>query len=971
MGETVRYLHTSLYTFSAAARTAILTRFNSEIGNGTVKCWYDNDRDSFILESPTALGLAAVADERLGTIIETYVRQELEAAEEDERPPTIKRFKEALFIDLSEIDQEYEEVEVAPLQPIRARSHLLKVADSEGKRLRFMPLYTLPDRLLERTLAPENPKVNKVLIHGLTCRAVRWDNRDGEVFNGRTGIGLSLAKMEAELPLPAFSIMRDTRPGVDGDGIPGTTWEHVGDPPTVEQWVQGTGQTRQMEPEERADMPKDARKYLATGPTNPGRLRVPKGQDLLPPTPQEEPIQAQVGTESRFNDLLAGKFANAETDEEEDEESDDDDDGISGKNLADVLKGGSKKGNAQGDWGIYNPQMHSSTPSSANAAKAAHLPTIPSKASPASQVLDDRTNTPTPTATPTPTLSNTNTATSAPQTRQFQGDFPEYGNRFSKVDDVGLMGNAANAAEWDRDNHVHRSPKKKSKPVVARSAATRDGSRAPQSSTAPTASLASLQSQNTVVRQDFREADWVNKPVIGKTQGPKLIDDAATFTSGPVRVPPGFEEPTGPSPTPGNTNNDSDGEIHENVKKLPSSFATKRDTMRQKAGKKGKNKKVTSKPPVPKAQLPLPEPPPPPKRKQKEVATVPVQVPRPEQTAPSSVHSVESSDEDEPPQEVAATSTSLEHSSHAFGKFLLAEKQRIIDEDEDDTDDEDIVSNRVRLVASIGVLLTRPMSKEFNKGVQSPAAAQKQLNASWETLRTDLFTRLTTSKEDAAYMLELVGGNTDVSTAYEIWTQDASGTQLIITVPSHDKMDYKVKLQDASLAEAYAHYPMHVWDSMFALMKPGKEHISSSDEAIKEFITSMQTDDDGTSFNAIERVGLLTIQRVLAKRIYTKKAKGGTLLQVTQVQDMGIESLNDKLYNFKAEALSYLEMAEIHRLWWEMRWEAPNLDKAGLLEMQVDEMVKAMDVVGLENIGPYHYAEPEDEEVLAPVVPFW
>ncbi|KAF2173204.1 hypothetical protein M409DRAFT_17149 [Zasmidium cellare ATCC 36951] len=970
MGDTARYFHTSLYSFSATARTAILTRFNAAVGHGTVKCWYDTDRETFVLECPNALGIAAQADEQLGAVIETYVRQELVAAEEDERPPTIKRFKEALFIDLNEIAQDPEEVEVVPVQSVQARAHLIKTSESEGKRLKFMPLYSLPDRLLERTLAPENAKVNKVLIDGLTCRAVRWHTRDGEVFNGRTGVGLSLANDDTvELQLPEFSILRDERNhGVDVDGLPAKTWEHVGDPPTVEQWVQGTGQTRQVEPGERPNVPTDARKYLAAGPANPGRLRVPKGQGLLPSPlpPPDEPTTAPVGTESEFNKLLAGEIGDSETDEEEEAGSDTNE--TSENDLTAILTRGSKKSTQQGDWdspGLLKPQPRSSTPSYASAANTVTPLSVSRKPSPAAQVLDDRSNNSTP----------TNTTTSTLQNHPVPSDFPEYGSRHATVDPVGLMGNAANAAQWARDNHVHRSPKKKSKRVMPRSTATRDRSRATETSTSRAASIASFNSQSTV-RQDPREADWVNKPVMGRAQGRKLIDDAAAITSGPVRVPPGLEYTTGSSNTPDHTDDGSDGEIHESVKQLPLSYATKRDTMRQKAGKKSKSKKVTSKLPVPKAQLPLPEPPPPPKRKQKEAPIpVPVQTPIPNHTVPSTTNAAGSSGEAAPLREIATDSTSIEHHSHAFGKFLLAQKERIREEedDEDEEEESDNMSNRVKLVASIGVLLTRPMSKDFNRGVLTPTASQKQLNASWYALRTDMFTRLTTSKEDAAHIINLIGGNTEATTVYEIWVHDGSGTQLMINVPSQQKMDYTVKLQDQVLAEAYAHFPMHVWDAMFALVKPGADHISPSDDAIKEFVSSMQTEDGGPSFKALERVGLLTVQRVLAKRIFTKKAKGGTVLHVTQVQDMGIESLNEKLYNFQAMTLSHIEMVDLHRLWWEARWEVSDLDKAGVLEKEVDEMVRGIDAVGLEDIGPYHYGEPEsdDETAAVPVVPFW
>lgn len=887
-----------------------------------------------------------------------------------------------MFIDLNEIALESdEEVEVALPPTIQARTHLVKVREAEGKRLRFMPLYTLSDRLLERTLAPENDRINKVLIEGLTCRPVQWHSRDGDVFNGKTGVGLSLADCKTEeLELPDFSILKDERHiGDDTDEPPTKTWEHVGDPPTLSQWLSGTGLTRQVEPGARSDIPKDARKFLAAGPADVGRLRVPKGQDSLL-SPAVEPAQAPAAPTSSFFSLLTGEGSETDEDEADQTGSDEDAEGPgeseTGGNTLDILRAGSKKSMVQGDWPLLDPKARASKPAPSSAAAGLQVQSRSSKPALASRVLDDRTNNPPPTSN-TSNMPRNNAGQANVANDSVRGDFPEYGPHFVKVDDVGLTGNAANTAEWERqhyDPQVSRKSKKKSKPVVPRSI-TSVAQGEPQSSTSYTPSHACSFQIQGISRQDSQAAHWTNKVVIANTKGPKLIDDAAVISSRPVQIPPGLQEPVQSGDAPSHADDESDGEIRETVKRLPAEFASKRNTMRQKAGKKGKGKKPTPKPAAVKVQLPLPSPPPPPRPKPKGLAPVPAPPLHHEPTFHGTAGVPGPSCEEQPILETTADLASIVHPQHAFAQYLLELKHKICEEQEDEEnesecDECDDMSNRVKLVATIGVLLTRPTSKDFNRGILAPAASQKQLNACWDSLRTDLFHRLTTSKEDAKLILDLVGEDAEPQPVYEIWVRDAGGTQLIISVPSHDKMTYTVKLLDRSLAEAYLHYPMHVWDARFALVKPGADYKSSSDDAIKELVSSMQTEDDGPSFKAMERVGLLTVQRVLAKRIFTKKGRGGTL-QVTQVQDMGIESVDDKRYNFVAITLSHLEMVDMHRLWWEATWETTDLDNAAILEQKVDETVRAIDVVGVENMGPYHYGAEESDEDEAPVIPFW
>lgn len=906
-----------------------------------------------------------------------------------QRPPLVTRFPEATFVDLSQVADEEVQI-VAPAPSVQARTHLIKVGESEGKSLRFLSLYRLPDRLLERTLAPNHEKANKLLIDGLTCRAVRWTAKDGDIFNGRTGIGQSLEVAEADqLQLPDFQQLDDSRSNIDvADDVPTKTWEHVGKAPELSKWLQGTGQTRCIDPAEKPDIPKDARRYIASGPTNPtGRLRVPKGYDLLPDTADED-AQSSADendgqrTAAAFNALLAGTAVGDGTDDySESVTSDDSDDDRKPMIFSELFKSGTNV-QANGQANGKPPKRTSGQAQSARPLPEPHFQMPPSrKPTPTTQVFEERTNMPPCNSPPSRTIST------KVQARSVHGGLADYGGRFAKVDDIGLTASAANTAQWEIDNYVRRSPKKKSRPVVARStAASTTGETAngnTERSMSGERSSSTFRPPSTVpvrsftpMRPDPREADWVNKPAVGNPQrGPKLVDDTATTTSGTVPVPPGFTFSQNPPTRQAQhqqlnvESNDLDEEIIEQVKPLPPNYAVKRNTMRQQAGKKGKGKKAAAKASAPKVHLPLPDPVPPPKRKEKETHEPPAPPP-----PASFVDDEESSDDDTPPRRTTTVSTSIDSGTHAFGQFLVSLQRGKNEEEEEDGMSSDS-GRQVKLVSSIGILLTRP-GKDFYKGTITPVASQKQLNASNGTLRTNLLQRLTTSTDDATCLLSIGGagmGPVSVETVYEIGIHDASGTPLAVRVPTKHKVDYTVKTGDRVSAKAYAHYPTHVWDAMFTLVKPGTDNTSPSDEAIREFVESMQTlQDQAPSFKAMERVGLITVQAVQAKRIFTREGKGGTL-KITQVQQMATEAMNDGRHNFKAVAEPHLQMVNNHRLWWEARWETEDLEKAGLLEEKVDETVRAMDAVGLGNKGPYEYQEPEleDEQEAAQEVPFW
>lgn len=387
-------------------------------------------------------------------------------------------------------------------------THLVIVGPAEGKMLRFFRLDELAGDLLERTLAPFNERAQRVVNDGLTCRAVRWIEETGRyAFNGRTGTGrISLETAgENQLALPRFERLHDTRTfDADANNSAARTWAHVGEAPTVEKWVQGIGETRQEDPAEKADMPKDARNLIAaTDSYAIGRVRVPKGAQAL----DDDPADSETSADERpptgaFNNLLKGQMGSIDGSGD-----DSDSDEAEEPAFADLLGSNSSKQVAasmrrsfSGDWGLLSSPEARLT-AWTNARPAGVMPTrrpqrdTPQRPPSSTQQLENFPplelnlrpcqQTPSPVKQPlieqspqSQRLPRQRAVTRASQdtalrqrkvsARDDNSSFPDYGKDFSGVDRKGLHAPAAALAKWEIENYTEQKPKSKRQQVLLR-----------------------------------------------------------------------------------------------------------------------------------------------------------------------------------------------------------------------------------------------------------------------------------------------------------------------------------------------------------------------------------------------------------------------------------------------------------------------------------------------------------------------
>lgn len=249
-----------------------------------------------------------MADGILSQIIEDFINTELEAARRDKRPPTVLRYPESVFDELGSFAVKDDCTVVTAQQPVGhvARTQIVIAPDSDGQVVKLFYLHELQSYgLLERCLGTNQ----KLMSTGQVCRATRWTNTDGHIFNGRTsGGGESHARDQTALQLPRFAVLRDRRAGiVPGQETPRQGFEFVRgqEDTTVKQWLAGTGET-QTTSEDRADIPRDAEQFLAASRSHTlGRARVPQGISVIPVDDRTDATDSSTDSSSEHDDDFA------------------------------------------------------------------------------------------------------------------------------------------------------------------------------------------------------------------------------------------------------------------------------------------------------------------------------------------------------------------------------------------------------------------------------------------------------------------------------------------------------------------------------------------------------------------------------------------------------------------------------------------------------------------------------------------
>lgn len=539
------YIHASTDRFSPAAVRDLTKRlFDAAAANGinssSLSLTYDNQDHIFVLNCQNTLINGENEGHALDAIFSRLLKQHI-AIDEGE----LTRFVECLSGDpFDDYDPDAEREETPP--PV-SRAFTAHVANFHGVntygKAKAFRLRELP---LELSLRAKSRQKISNIENMLTLRRTGWDERSQQhTFDGNVGRSLPrLSESEDEDLSELFALLAFT-PFVRTDAMPkrimqeaaSRQWEFVGPPPdTVEGWLEGQGQTRQLDPNARPEIAKDAIKFTGDPSTRhptAGRLRLPKGVDFTELQVDEEenmPEDSEAQRDIKFLSLMKAGGG----DDSDSEESDD-----------------SQKSNARAlqrfaDYLQTKPIQSSKT---ADLASPGPKKTAEPEIASLTNALIIRPNT-------RPSVVENRIPANPSSTKQdtisSQENFPTYDRRYAKVDNWGLTGDPAKQALWEMENASSLSSHRK------RTVRTYDSTRMERAEFASSSSeidgslahvfqsKTPMTYKETVLGGNEPWANNVVKPRIQVREGELINTDgsiAATRQIGAPRVPPGLGPP--------------------------------------------------------------------------------------------------------------------------------------------------------------------------------------------------------------------------------------------------------------------------------------------------------------------------------------------------------------------------------------------------------------------------------------------
>jgi hypothetical protein len=527
-------------------------------------------------------------DTILTDIINTYLEEELAAAERYERVPTIRRFPE------SEIDRDgSDDLSTVPstnaaqaqpptmsaTPPMPQTKHFVRAPPQSNFKL--FRLRQMPHGVLERALTPHNSAARKGISQGFSIRVVRFDkDRNDYSFNGRVGVPIQTSDISAEplLDSSSFAPLSDLRADVqeeasDEEQMPLRRWKFSeGQHPTPKQFLAFMGSTEPADPDEMPEMPAETRRFIERpdhGPTaTTGRARVPKARSIAP----------------------------SDSSEDEQSESDEDEEpNIADKQLAfaSLLPGGRSQTRAEtisyGEEAVGNKATFASLFQNRTGGSDSAAIHRDSHFDQSTLALEAN-------------MTATSVADTIDQTDNHDS-FPEYPRKYAVTDNVGLTSNPSYVAEWDLENLSPRRRRLNRSGVTARSIIT-----GPLSPLSPVPTGRSEQSRATAPA-----SNWENRVVAQNVPEGVLVNVDAPQSNGTIRPPPGFDyrQPPNsatPSSVPQRHNarqnqidriigvrNDDEGEIVERLQQ-PTQAPVKKYTMRQRKPPKKETVRYVGKP---------------------------------------------------------------------------------------------------------------------------------------------------------------------------------------------------------------------------------------------------------------------------------------------------------------------------------------------------------------------------------------
>lgn len=609
-----RYYHSTLYKLNHEARAQVIARFNTTVNDVAARCWYDEAQDLFELCCPGVIG--PDADDALDNAITTYIEQELRASEQENRPSNAARLPESCFDEEVNEYVDFEDLYCespanGSLADILAHQHssekavrtlhLVNTESSPSMALKLFRLHELPEGVLERTLGSHNDKsTNKAVRVGLTCRAVRSEGRSRDLlFNGRVGQPLPMMSVEDEtafLKIGTFPALLGTSTLPEEAPVERRWKFKESEDASVSQWLAGMGQTEPDEPNQRADVPRDAKKMLVVD-QNPalGRVRIPKGTSFLPADcddgVEERTPRAAISGRG-FVQLLQGRVDDSTGSEKSDMESqassDTDESAVGLKNAFSSLLQKSQARNqvpsrvaqtsrplVPGSGPAVRSQLQrtqqeeNTAPKSMPKAQDTGSVLANSGSSSLRQCRDALKTNDVPHSSSTRSHTEKADQSTASTTNQ-DDSFPSYGKPFAAVDAVGLTANATSQAQWEIEHHVPITAKSPNGKVQLASRRRQQ----PLSSLPPISSAdMNLSTGSEVQRQQHPPAPvsltstsqatirsysnfasgsepWANRVVATRAPTGMLVDDAALSAAPALpRGPPGLCPPPGLSQT--------------------------------------------------------------------------------------------------------------------------------------------------------------------------------------------------------------------------------------------------------------------------------------------------------------------------------------------------------------------------------------------------------------------------------------
>jgi hypothetical protein len=340
--------------------------------------------------------------------------------------------------------------------------------------------------------------------------------------------------------------------------------------------------------------------------------------------------------------------------------------------------------------------------------------------------------------------------------------------------------------------------------------------------------------------------------------------------------------------------------------------------MRQKAKKKGRGNSHKK----PEVQLPKPDPLPllAPKPLKKPAVTGPAPSPAIEQPIGKPAENV-----------TTAAPTSL-------GRFFL------------DIADSRCVDGLQAEVCFGAILVRVPKGGELTGAYDSRTAEQKLCQAE---LQTDFFPRLTTSMNDAEYMLASSTSTVVAEMKYDIHIKTTDGIQRVFRFTESERSNISVFDPNDAVGTVYLHYPYNVWDAQIVLV--GRTEGDNLAETCASFVNSIHSFETPPTFQAQVPSDIFHVEKVLAKRIFSQRMTDTISLRVVEVQELQVVSVSSPNYNMRAMGTSKEAMIDEQRLWWEGGLTTNDVAPEGGNQLQgvIDEVVDRIDGVGYNNQGPW------------------